>query len=89
MLTPGQLSTLALYLYGPQDQAKTKTALALLRATGDRTKTPHHFINLKTSLPWCTTYGLRTSRRTRASRRNRGGPRFGLPSGSCAQANGL
>lgn len=41
-------STLALYLHGPQDPQRTVTAVKLLNATADRTKTPHHFIDLRT-----------------------------------------
>lgn len=44
--TLADLATLALYMYGPQDTTKTKTALKLLNATGDRSKTPHHYIDL-------------------------------------------
>ncbi len=43
------LSTLALYMYGPQDPKKTVTAVRMLNATADRTKTPHHYIELKTN----------------------------------------
>ncbi len=43
------LSTLALYMHGPEDPMKTVTPVKLLNATADRTKTPHHFIDLKTN----------------------------------------
>lgn len=48
-ITRNEFSTLALYMDGPQDPQKTVTALKLLNATGDRTKTPHHYIELKTN----------------------------------------
>lgn len=41
--------SLSLYMYGPQDPQLTVTAAKLLNATTDRTKTPHHFIDLKTN----------------------------------------
>ncbi len=44
-----ELSTLALYMHGPQEPSLTVTPLKLLNATGDRTKNPHHYINLKTN----------------------------------------
>jgi hypothetical protein len=48
-ITRNELSTLALYLDGPKDPRLTKSAVKLLGATADRSKTPHHFIDLKTS----------------------------------------
>jgi len=48
-ITRAQFSSFALYMDGPQDPRKTVTALKLLNATGDRTKTPHHYIDLKTN----------------------------------------
>ncbi len=48
-ITRDSLATLNLYLYGPQDPRLTVTASKLLNATTDRTKTPHHYINLKTN----------------------------------------
>src|SRR5665811_133924 len=48
-ITRNELSTLALYLDGPKDPRLTVSAVKLLNATADRTKTPHHYINLKTS----------------------------------------
>ena len=41
-------SSLSLYVYGPQETAKTVTAVKLLNASTDRTQTPHHYINLLT-----------------------------------------
>jgi hypothetical protein len=43
------LSTFNLYMDGPEDPLKTVTASKLLNVTTDRTKTPHHYVNLKTS----------------------------------------
>ncbi|MSU61953.1 MAG: hypothetical protein EXS31_06105 [Pedosphaera sp.] len=40
-------STLSLYMHGPQDPKLTTTPVKLLNATADRTKTPHHYIDLK------------------------------------------
>ncbi len=48
-VTRNELSTMNLYMSGPKEPKLTVTALKLLNATGDRTKTPHHFINLKTN----------------------------------------
>jgi hypothetical protein len=48
-LTLEQLSTANLYMYGPQDQSRTTTAVALLRASTDRNARPHHYIDLKTN----------------------------------------
>ncbi len=48
-VTRADLSTLALYMHGPEDPMKTVTPVKLLNATADRTKTPHHYIDLKTN----------------------------------------
>ena len=48
-LTQAELSTANLYMYGPQEQAKTTTAAALLRASTDRSASTHHYINLLTN----------------------------------------
>ncbi len=48
-LTKADFATLNLYLYGPQETSKTVTAVKLLNATSDRTKTPHHYIDLLTN----------------------------------------
>ena len=45
-LTKDDFATLNLYAYGPQETAKTVTASKLLNANTDRTKTPHHYIDL-------------------------------------------
>ncbi|MBI4338395.1 MAG: hypothetical protein HY680_00410 [Chloroflexi bacterium] len=45
-LASDDFATLGLYMYGPQETNKTVTAAKLLNATTDRTKTPHHYINL-------------------------------------------
>ena len=55
-LTLGELSTANLYLYGPQAQNVTTTAVALLRASTDRNARPHHYIDLRTN-PDVTRYG--------------------------------
>ncbi len=55
-LTIADLSTCGLYMYGPQDPAKTTAALKLLRAVGDRNASTHHYINLRNS-PDVRTYG--------------------------------
>ena len=47
--TKDDFSTLNLYMYGPQETAKTKTAVKLLNASTDRSKTPHHYIDLLTN----------------------------------------
>ncbi len=47
--TKDELSTLGLYMYGPQETAKTKSAVKMLNATADRSKTPHHYIDLLTN----------------------------------------
>ncbi len=48
-ITRDSFSTLNLYMHGPEDPKLTKTAVKLLNATTDRTKTPHHYIDLKKS----------------------------------------
>jgi len=48
-LTKDDFATLGLYMYGPQETTKTVTAVKLLNATTDRTKTPHHYIDLLTN----------------------------------------
>ncbi len=48
-ITRDSMGTLNLYLHGPEDPRLTVTAVKLLNATTDRTKTPHHYINLKTN----------------------------------------
>ncbi len=45
-LTKGDMNTLGLYMYGPQDPLKTVTTVKLLKASTDRSKRPHHFIDL-------------------------------------------
>ncbi|MDO8635877.1 MAG: cytochrome c3 family protein, partial [Dehalococcoidia bacterium] len=47
-LTKDDFATIGLYMYGPQETSKTVTAVKLLNATADRTKTPHHYIDLLT-----------------------------------------
>jgi OmcA/MtrC family decaheme c-type cytochrome len=42
-------SSLNLYMVGPQDPARTVTALKMLNASADRSKRPHHYIDLKTN----------------------------------------
>lgn len=44
--TKDDFATLNLYVYGPQEPPKTKTAVKLLNAETDRAKTPHHYIDL-------------------------------------------
>ncbi len=46
-ITRGSFSSLNLYMHGPEDPSLTKTAVKLLNATTDRTKTPHHYIDLR------------------------------------------
>lgn len=46
LLTKDAFATLNLYMYGPQETTKTVTAVKLLDASTDRTKTPHHYIDL-------------------------------------------
>ncbi|MDO8690997.1 MAG: hypothetical protein Q7R39_13465 [Dehalococcoidia bacterium] len=48
-LTRADIATLGLYAYGPQETTKTVSAVKLLNATTDRTKTPHHYIDLLTT----------------------------------------
>jgi hypothetical protein len=48
VFTKDDFATLNLYMDGPQDPTKTKTAVKLLNATTDRSKTPHHYIDLLT-----------------------------------------
>ena len=55
-LSLSQLSACNLYFYGPQDPLRTVTASGLLRASVDRTASPHHYINLLTN-PDVQTYG--------------------------------
>lgn len=40
------LSTLNLYLYGPQDPVKSITPCKLLNVSSNRSVTPHHYVNL-------------------------------------------
>ncbi|MBI2947799.1 MAG: hypothetical protein HYY23_09130 [Verrucomicrobia bacterium] len=48
-ITRADFSSLNLYLYGPQDPRQTVTAVKLLNASTDRSKNPHHYIDLKTN----------------------------------------
>ena len=48
-LTKDNLTTLALYAYGPQEPTKVVTAVKLLNASTNRTATPHHYIDLLTN----------------------------------------
>jgi OmcA/MtrC family decaheme c-type cytochrome len=48
-ITRADLSSLNLYMYGPQDPRQTVTAVKLLNASTDRSKNPHHYIDLKTN----------------------------------------
>lgn len=48
-VTPDDLSTLSLYLYGPQDPRLTVTASKLLNASTNRAVQPHHYIDLKSN----------------------------------------
>lgn len=48
-ITRSDLSSLALYMHGPQEPSLTQTPAELMNATRDRTKTPHHFIDLRTN----------------------------------------
>lgn len=43
----GDVSSLNLYLYGPQEQSLTTTPVGLLRASADRNARPHHYIDLR------------------------------------------
>ncbi|HEX9075800.1 MAG TPA: hypothetical protein VF932_08455, partial [Anaerolineae bacterium] len=45
-LTKADFATLNLYAFGPQETSKTVTAVKLLNANTDRSKTPHHYIDL-------------------------------------------
>ncbi|MBI5652749.1 MAG: hypothetical protein HZC40_20230 [Chloroflexi bacterium] len=45
-LTKDDFATINLYAYGPQAPSKTVTPVKLINATADRTKTPHHYIDL-------------------------------------------
>ncbi len=47
-LTRDDFATLGLYMYGPQETTRTVTSVKLLNASTDRTKTPHHYIDLLT-----------------------------------------
>ncbi len=53
VLPPGvgrdKFSRLNLYLYGPQETAKTVAAVKLLNASADRSAKPHHYIDLLTN----------------------------------------
>lgn len=48
-ITRSDLSALALYMHGPQEPKLTTTPAELLNVTRDRTKTPHHFVDLRTN----------------------------------------
>lgn len=48
-LSKNDFATLNLYAYGPQEMSKTVTAVKMLNATTDRSKTPHHYIDLLNS----------------------------------------
>ncbi len=48
-LGKNDFSTLALYMYGPQDPLKAVTPVKLLNATANRSATPHHYIDLLTN----------------------------------------
>jgi hypothetical protein len=48
-LTLDELSRADLYVYGPGGVQNTKTALGLLRASGDRANPSHHRVDLKTT----------------------------------------
>lgn len=45
-LTKDDFSILNLYAYGPQETSKTVSAVKLLNANTDRTKSPHHYVDL-------------------------------------------
>lgn len=47
-LTKDDFATLNLYAYGPQETTKTVTLVNLLNASLDRSKRPHHYIDLLT-----------------------------------------
>jgi hypothetical protein len=46
LLTRDDFSTLALYMYGPQEPTKTVTAVKLLHTTDNRSAAVHHYIDL-------------------------------------------
>jgi hypothetical protein len=48
-ITRAELSTLNLYMYGPQEPQLTVTASKLLNASTNRAARPHHYIDLKTN----------------------------------------
>ncbi len=48
-VSKGDLATLGLYLYGPQETTKTVAAVRLLNASADRAAKPHHYIDLLTN----------------------------------------
>jgi hypothetical protein len=48
-LSRPDFSTFNLYMYGPEDSRQAVTAVKLLNASTDRTKNPHHYIDLKTN----------------------------------------
>lgn len=48
-LNRDDFSSLNLYMYGPEDPLKAVTPVKLLNVTADRSRTPHHYINLKSS----------------------------------------
>lgn len=48
VLTRDDFSTLALYMYGPQEPTKTVTAVKLLNTTDNRSVPVHHYVNLLT-----------------------------------------
>ncbi|MEE9472564.1 MAG: hypothetical protein V3V82_01100, partial [Acidimicrobiia bacterium] len=45
-LYKNSFDTLSLYMHGPQDTTKTKTAVEMLNAETDRSLRPHHYIDL-------------------------------------------
>lgn len=47
--TRADFASLNLYMYGPQDPKHTVTAVKMLNAVTDRSKRPHHYIDLKTN----------------------------------------
>jgi len=48
-ISKADFSTLNLYMYGPQETLLATTAAKLLNASTDRTKTPHHYVDLRTN----------------------------------------
>ncbi len=48
-ITRASFSTLNLYMVGPEDPKLTKAAVKLLNASVDRSKNPHHYIDLRTN----------------------------------------